>query len=338
MVVNYKGILNRTASVFPYRGTNKYPMGNRSNTANYAEVIETGDDIQFNICHGWEHVTTPISKAKYDLIKDMKGRQVSENTSTGECVEYTRGSRPLLLLRSDNTIEFTRQSLWQGDNIKLSQWLNGTAYNSYKMSGTAFSSWQSKYDNTHFPVFQGLRVDAETFKPHNQNIQVFRRSIDRRKSKELMGKYRGAFKSVSTMMSCMDVDTFMVSAKDIHDEYAETLGGGQKHLGAQHAFKMGEKLFDEGVYFDAAVLLAIGCDVNGMSSWSIVNYNSAQRIYYNRVKPATLVPQMLARLSKSVYKTHKPFHEEEVPFSKVTGSEWGLRIVVDGKEIKSRWE
>jgi len=336
MLVNYKGILNRTASVFPYRGTNKYPMGNRSNTANYAEVIETGDDIQFNICHGWEHVTTPISKAKYDLIKDMKGRQVTENSITGACEEYTRASRPLLLLRSDNTIEFTRQSLWQGDNMKLSEWLGGTAYNSYRMSGTAFTCYRSLSDYEHFPVFQGLRVDAETFKPHNQDIQVFRRTIDRRKSKELMGKYRGAFKSVSTMMGCMDVDTFMVSAKDIHDEHAETLAGGQTHLGSNLAFTMGEKLFDEGVYFDAAVLLAIGCDVNGMSSWAIKNYTSGQR--YNRVTPATLVPQMLGRLTKSVYKTHKPFHEEELPFGKVTGSEWGLRIVVDGKEIKSRWE
>jgi len=335
MLVNYKGILNRTASVYPYRGTNKYPMGNRSNTANYAEVIETGNDIQFNICHGWEHVTTPISKAKYDLIKDMKGRQVKEDND-GLCVEYTRSSRPLLLLRSDNTIEFTRQSLWQGDNMKLSEWLNGTAYNSYKMSGTAFSSWNSKLDNTNFPVFQGLRVDAETFKPHNQNIRVFRRTIDRRKSKELMGKYRGAFKSVSTMMGCMDTDTLMVSVKDIYDEYAKEYEQGQTHLGANDAFTMGEKLFDEGVYFDAAILLAIGCDVNGMSSWAIRNYTSGQR--YNRVTPATLVPQMLARLTKSVYKTHKPFHEEELPFGKVTGSEWGLRIVVDGKEIKSRWE
>jgi len=336
MLVNYKSILNRTASVFPYRGTNKYPLGNRSNTANYAEVIETGDNIQFNICHGWEHVTTPISKAKYDLIKDMKGRQVTENSITGACEEYTRASRPLLLLRSDNTIEFTRQSLWQGDNMKLSEWLGGTAYNSYRMSGTAFTCYRSLSDYEHFPVFQGLRVDAETFKPHNQDIQVFRRTIDRRKSKELMGKYRGAFKSVSTMMGCMDVDTFMVSAKDIHDEHAETLANGQTHLGSNLAFTMGEKLFDEGVYFDAAVLLAIGCDVNGMSSWAIKNYTSGQR--YNRVTPATLVPQMLGRLTKSVYKTHKPFHEEELPFGKVTGSEWGLRIVVDGKEIKSRWE
>ena len=335
MLVNYKSILNRTASVLPYRGTNKYPMGNRSNTSNYAEVVEVGDDIQFNICHGWEHVTTPISKAKYDLIKDMKGRNVREDT-TGVCEEYTRGSRPLLLLRSDNTIEFTRQSLWQGDNMKLSEWLGGTAYNSYKMSGTAFTSWRSTSNNENFPVFQGLRVDAETLEPHNQNIQVFRRTIDRKKSKALMGKYRGVFKGVEAMMRCMDTDTFMVSVKDIYDEYAYVHDQDNSYLASNDAFRLGEKLFDEGSYFDAAVLLAIGCDVNGMSSWAIRNYTAGQR--YNRVVPVTLVTHMLARLSKSVYKTHKPFHEEEVPFGKVTGSEWGLRIMVDGQEIKSRWE
>jgi hypothetical protein len=334
MKMNFDGLLSRTASVFPYRGTNKYPIGNRSNTANYAEMVEVGDDIQFNVCHGWQHTTTEISKAKYDLIKNMKGRNVREDTDTGKCEEYTRTTRPLIVVRSDNTIEFVRDRYWQGDNMKLSDWLRGTVYNSYRVSGTAMSNWDSKSNYTHFPVFGGLHIDAETFEPQNQNIQVFRRLIDRKKSKELMGKYRGAFKNVNTMMGCMDTDTLMVSVKDIYDEHADTSNGGQKYLTSQDAFKMGEKLFDEGLFFDAAVLLAIGCDVRGMSSWYISNYKAGQR--YNQVSPSTVVPNMLNLLSKSVYKTHKPFHEEEIPFGKITGSEWGLRIMVNGTEVKSQ--
>jgi hypothetical protein len=334
MKMNFDGLLNRTASVFPYRGTNKYPIGNRSNTANYAEMVEVGDDIQFNVCHGWQHTTTEISKAKYDLIKKMKGRNVREDTDTGVCEEYTRTTRPLIVVRSDNTIEFVRDRYWQGDNMKLSDWLRGTVYNSYRVSGTAMSNWDSKSNYTHFPVFGGLRIDAETFEPQNQNIQVFRRLIDRKKSKELMAKYKEAFKSPDAMLKCMDTDTMIVSIKDILDEHFGH--DGNTYINTKKCFEIAERMFAEGSNFDGVILHGFAQGIQGFNRWAIDAFQSGQnRSYYRMTEPKNVVPRLLTCMSKKLYREFKPFNEEEVDFKQVRSSEWGIRIVVDGVDIES---
>jgi hypothetical protein len=40
-------------------------------------------------------------------------------------------------------------------------------------------------------------------------------------------------------------------------------------------------------------------------------------------------------MAKKLYKEYKPFDEEEVDFKNVKPCQWGIRVVVDGKEVIS---
>jgi hypothetical protein len=91
-------------------------------------------------------------------------------------------------VRSDNTIEFIRDSYWQGDRKKMSEWIKPHCYmfDGYRFSGNGLTA-HIDGESINMPIFKGLRLDAETLKPHeSQDIRVFRNVVDRKKSKVLM--------------------------------------------------------------------------------------------------------------------------------------------------------
>jgi hypothetical protein len=57
------------------------------------------------------------------------------------------------------------------------------------------------------------------------------------------------------------------------------------------------------------------------------------RSYYRLTEPSRVVSTLMTGLSKRIYKEHQPFDEEEVAFKNVNGSQWGIRVVVDGVEV-----
>jgi hypothetical protein len=332
MTLDFNKLASKVRSVDPYRGTMRYPMENRSNRQNIFELVETDNDIEFHVSHGYRYVEKEISEARFKLLDGVRGARVHKKTHDHDKYEYyTHESVPrvLCVVRSDNTLEYANHSFYQGDNMKMTDWMGGYQYDSYRMSGTAYH----ESNRVNHPVFKGLRIDAD-HNPVGMNVQVFRRTVNRKKSKELMAKYKEAFKSPDAMLKCMDTDTMIVSIKDILDEHFGH--DGNTYINTKKCFEIAERMFAEGSNFDGVILHGFAQGIQGFNRWAIDSFSSGQnRNYYRMTEPKNVVPRLITCMAKKLYKEYKPFDEEEVDFKNVKGSEWGIRIVVDGVELES---
>ena len=336
--LDFNSLASKIRSTDPYRGTMRYPMENRSNRQNVFELVEKDNDIEFHVSHGYRYEQKPISEARFKLLDGVRGARVHKKTHDREKYDYYTYEtvpRVLCVVRSDNTLEYVADSYYQGDNMKMTDWMGGYQYDSYRMSGTAYSSgyYDSRRTINH-PVFKGLRINQETHEPVGMNVQVFRRTVDRKKSKELMAKYKEAFKSPDAMLKCMDTDTMVVTIKDILDEHFG--GDGNIYISTSKCFEIAERMFAEGSNYDGVILHGFAQGIQGFNRWAIDSFTSGQnRSYYRMIEPKNVVPRLLTCMAKKLYKEYKPFNEEEVDFKQVRSSEWGIRIVVDGVEIES---
>ena len=335
MSLTFKKLASKVRSTDPYRGSMRYPMDNRSNRQNIFELVETEDGIEFHVSHGYKYEQKPISEARYKMLEDVRGARVYKKTHDHEQFEYYTTEitpRVLCVVRSDNSLEYVTNSFYQGDNMKMTDWMGGYQYDSYRMSGTAYC--ERGYANLNHPVFRGLRIDLETHNPVGQNIQVFRRTVNRKRSKELMASYKERFKSPDAMLKCMDTDTMLVSIKDILEEHFG--GDNDKYVSTHECFAIAERMFTEGNNFDGVILHGFAQGIQGFNKWSIDNHTSGSNHgYYRMIEPKNVVPRLMVCMAKKLYKEYKPFDEEEVDFKRVNPCQWGIRVVVDGVEVIS---
>ena len=337
--LTYKGLQHVTHTQDPFRGTMNFPMySDRRQPYSLFRVVETDNDIEYHVCYGRDWESKEITEQKYNLLKGVRGKRVSKKDRDYEpypFYETTAIPRALAIVRSDNTIEFVRDSYWQGDRKKMSEWLKHTSYmfDGYRFSGNGLVAHVNGQD-VRMPIFKGLRLDAETLKPHeSQNIRVFRNVVDRKKSKALMAKYDIRLKTAHAMLKCLDMDTMMVSAKDLLEEHASKPNDNSwKYLGSDEAMRIGDNLLESGSEFEASLMYAMAVGVNGFSVYAIEKYDNGHT-RYNTCEPKNLVPRIKASLAKKAYNTHKPFYEEEVSFMNTKGSEWGLRVTLNGVDV-----
>lgn len=74
--LDYKSLASKVRSIDPYRGTMRYPMDNRSNRQNIFELVETGNDIEFHVSHGYRYKEVEISEARFKMLEGIKGAKV----------------------------------------------------------------------------------------------------------------------------------------------------------------------------------------------------------------------------------------------------------------------
>jgi hypothetical protein len=338
MSLTFKKLASKVRSTDPYRGSMRYPMDNRSNRQNIFELVETEDGIEFHVSHGYKYEQKPISEARYKMLEDVRGARVYKKTHDHEQFEYYTTEitpRVLCVVRSDNSLEYVTNSFYQGDNMKMTDWMGGYQYDSYRMSGTAYAVAYGSNGNARInhPVFKGLRID-EDHNPVGQKVQVFRRTVNRKRSKELMASYKERFKSPDAMLKCMDTDTMLVSIKDILEEHFG--GDNDKYVSTHECFAIAERMFTEGNNFDGVILHGFAQGIQGFNKWSIDNHTSGSNHgYYRMIEPKNVVPRLMVCMAKKLYKEYKPFDEEEVDFKRVNPCQWGIRVVVDGVEVIS---
>jgi len=333
--LTYKGLQLVTYTQEPLRGTMNFPMySDRRQPYSLFQIVETENDIEYHVCYGKDWDTKEITEQKYNLLKDVKGKRVTKKDRDYEPYPfYERFIKPrvLAIVRSDNTIEFTLDSYYQGDRKKMSEWIKPTCYmfDGYRFSGNGLTAHANGQDVS-MPIFKGLRLDAETLKPHeSQNIQVFRRTIDRKKSKPLMERYKTKLDIAHAMLKCLDTDTMMVSARDLYEQYADK-SDNYTYLNSDKAMKIGDDLLDSGAEFEASMMFAMAININGFSDYALKNGGHTR---YNICEPKNIVPRLKTTLAKKAYNTHKPFYEEEVSLLNTKGSEWGIRVVLNGVEV-----
>jgi len=315
----------------------RYPMDSRSNRQNIFELVETENDVEFHVSHGYRYEEKPISEARYKLMDGVRGARVYKKEYDHQKYDfYTTEVTPrvLCVVRSDNTLEYATNGFYQGDNMKMTDWMGGYQYDSYRMSGTAYvkHGYGKGATAINYPVFAGLRINQDTHEPVGMNVRVFRRTVNRKKSKELMAVYKEAFKSPDAMLRCMDTDTMIVSIRDILEE--QFGGDGNHYINNKQCFALAEKELANGNNFDSVILHGLAQGIQGFNRWAIDSYQSGSTRSYHRItEPKNVVPRLLSCMSKKIYNEYKPFDEEEVDFKHVKPSQWGIRIEVDGKEI-----
>lgn len=330
--LDYNSLASKVRSSDPYRNTMRYPMDSRSNRQNIVELVETENDVEFHVSHGYRYEEKEISEARFKLMEGVRGANVHKKDRDYQKFDFFTTEitpRVLCVVRSDNTLEYVTNSFHAGDNMKMSDWSRGMQYDTYRMSGTAYSQYNAD-KNFHIPIFKGLRINQETLEPVGMNVQVFRRTVNRKRSKELMSAYKEAFKSPDAFLKCMDVETMIVSAKDVLNEYEAKLGDNHGYVSTGQYFKLAEEAFANKENFEALMLYAMSIQIEGFNHWAFQN---AHTRYHRIVDPKNLVPRVIANLSRKLYREHKPFDEEEVDFRHTEGSNWGIRVVVDGVEV-----
>jgi len=189
--LTYEGLQLVTYTQDPFRGTMNFPMySDRRQPYSLFQVVETENDIEYHVCYGKDWDTKEITEQKYNLLKGVRTKRVCKKDRDYEPYPfYEKITKPrvLAIVRSDNTIEFTLDGYWQGDRKKMSEWIkNSYMFDGYRFSGNGLTAHANGQDVS-MPIFKGLRLDAETLKPHeSQNIQVFRKVVDRKRAKVLM--------------------------------------------------------------------------------------------------------------------------------------------------------
>ena len=339
MKLDYVSLNSLVRSKVPYRGTNEYPMDNRSNRTNIVKLVETETDIEFHVCHGYEYVRTPITKELYEKLDGVQNVRVTTRQKDGGAIMYEKYSttpRVLCIVRSDNSLEYTCDYYHQGDSMKMSDWSNGYQYQSIRMGGNAY--WCSSSKMNH-PIFKGLRINQETREPIGMDVKVFRRSVNRKKAMELMRGYKEAFTIPDKLLHCMDTDTMLVSVIDILQDKLPASGGrnstriGVEYTSSAQYFKVAEECLANNENFEALVLYAMSSQIRGFNLYTIENIKNGNQ-HHRITEPNNVVHAVSRYLSKQVYEHHKPFDEEEVPFNKVVrSSRWGLRVEVNGVDV-----
>ena len=148
-----------------------------------------------------------------------------------------------------------------------------------------------------------------------------------------MERYKTKLDVAHAMLKCLDKDTMMVSAKDLLEEHANRPNDGDwKYLGSDEAMRIGDNLLDSGSEFEASLMYAMALSINGFSVYAIDNYDSGHT-RHNTCEPKNIVSRIKTSLAKKAYETHKPFYEVEVPFMNTKGSEWGLRVTLNGVDV-----
>lgn len=340
MKLDYVSLNSLVRSKVPYRGTNEYPMDNRSNRTNIVKLVETETDIEFHVCHGYEYVRTPITKELYEKLDGVQNvstsmKEVGDGTFKYE--KYSTTPRVLCIVRSDNSLEYTCGYYHQGDSMKMSDWSNGYQYQSMRMGGNAY--WCSSSKMNH-PIFKGLRINQETREPIGMDVKVFRRSVNRKKAMELMRGYKEAFVIPNKLLHCMDADTMLVSVIDILQDKLPSNGAdkngntlGVEYMSSARYFQLAEECLANNENFEALVLYAMSSQIRGFNLYTIKEVRNGST-HYRLTEPKNVVPVVCRYLSKQVYEHHKPFDEEEVPFNKVVrSSRWGLRVEVNGVDV-----
>lgn len=315
--VNYINYSNMTVTVkyqAPYRNSgNAYPLGDRKYSSRH---FRKEDDGSFSVWYSnrertdqFVTGTTPESEKRHE--------------------NYMKNCR-LGLVRPDNSFEFVASLYEQGENMMLSEGLNGRLYNDVTKDGLMLI--KGKY--TH-PVFQGLRIDCTTGKAVT-DYKIFRQVLDRKKANEYMKQYAEFVRVGPVMYQSMTDRGLSEVYDDLYTEYGED---GFTRLGDVEAMRM----VKEGKYVDAV------CVFGMKRQWGVV-YETRQRAVmrasgepipdglfklYPRVKELALRRVKNDFRDIAVAEDKSLFEYEQLEAGhNPPSSKWPYKITVNGEQVK----
>lgn len=365
-VLSYERLSQIVKDTKPYRNApNRYPLMRRAHGYKcfYVEKDAQGND-EYHISYQYTYVekAIPEKEAKELIAKNnWVNNRLLSNGST-EYFLWERHRHILGIVRSDNTFEYTANSLHQGDRMFLTWANDGEVVSSVRHGGTIYREYErdlSKPQKGYYnyrgetifrtvfwkntvtiPLFKGQRMDICTNKSVI-NYEVHTPYVNRKRSKEILSEHINDLNFAEIMVKTMSKEVFISEMQEVYDKvFADMkqrpLSRGSRDSEADE--RAGNKMlryakenlttnFYESMY---AMMMGLGI----ADSWNIVSGTS---YYYSAsfLNPHEYFKALKTKLTRQLNidkgaldtKVHKP--NEVYP-----SSTWDIKILVDGKEVK----
>lgn len=340
---NFERLTKVTEQQKPYRGSdNRFPMEHRSRNEKYFFVEEENGEKVYDIVYGsnWRH--EDIDKETYDSLYAIKPSGVwayeeydhVNHKGTGNFSYYKviRNPNFMARVRSDNTVEFTKDEYHQGERNFLSQNTSGGFINDSRRGGLIYKHYGYRDKRNTLlmhAIHKGMRIACDSdmaVVPYEVELK----KVDRRLAKETLKPYEDFFKVSEVMCKAMPYEQLKDLAIEVCKERIPSKV--LTHINSQELLHEA-RLCTQSAPLDALVLYALAYDVNRFA-WSFrwgrtISDDNGERSHQ-------LYIATKRRILKDLYTTHKEIFK---PYRVQGGvyfpaSEWGTEVIVNGKVIQ----
>ena len=345
--LNVERLNNIVENVKPYRGSGRYPVGQRTHRTKVFTIDELDGEQIYRVYYGNKYDTEYLTKEEYLKHKNLENyHELTWQTDESKrYVKYVVSPFELGIVRPDNTFEFTApadyHSYGQGHNQVMSSWTRGYLHKNSRQGGLVYKAGHGEHDLMH-PIFEGLRIDCDTWALHETSqYRVYGYRVDRKKGNEFIYKYKDFYTVCETMMCAMDIKNLMETGIEIAKENGLTL---DNYYVAEKDKKRLICVADReknNTPLDSGILFALAYDVTDFYRKLRYHHNNPATSfnYYNNngFSPESLFANLKRKLNKELYKENKSVMKE-VEFESGKSyppSEWGVRLVdLNGNELK----
>ena len=341
--LNWNRLTNITKTVKPFRGTtNRFPIANRSHNTKCFYVEELDGETVYRVTYGYHYKEIFHTKEEWEKDPNKISCRDWEEDESKKYVTYTTIPRDLGIVRSDNTFQFTAKYYGQGDNTMLSGWGQGWFFSSSRHGGMVYMNAYRGDDRSIFhPIFEGMRINMNTMMPHeSSNYQVLGRRVSRIDAKKFLTRYETFYKVNEVMFKTIDWKTLMDTAVDVVSSLVDESELQNYYISSTSNEKIITWADDniDVAPLDSALAFAVGHDIGNMyrrMRAHAIDSNSNQFRWMNS-EPMNLYANLKRKLNHELYKRHHGVMKDVTfPMGKpYPASNWGIRVMVDGKEVK----
>jgi hypothetical protein len=335
MNLSYDRLTRATLSNAPYRGsTNRFPLLTRRQNRKYFLVREEDGKKVFDIVYGQNWDVQKLTEEQADAMK-----KANKNASIGQAADgyYTYVARPRIVgtvypgETPEGEFEFNANGYGQGDRMFLSDRFRGGWFSTNSRKGGMI--FRSRMDGGHrtYPVYRGMRVNALTMRPIKP-YEIVVSQVDRKKSKFAIAEYAHFFKVSEVMLKAMSIAQVIDMAQQLLEEKKAP-----DHYGdvfQDSCFLEGEKRINDAP-LDAFVWFTLGYGV-GRILYRAVGRSLGPRSNDEYSAYDELFMPVKRRLVKDIY-VQNPEIFKEITYrmgDDIPGSDWGMKVIVDGKEVE----
>ena len=316
-----------------YRGDKtRFPIGSRRQNNRCFYVREEDGQKVFDITYGRSWSQHEITEEEYKALEAAGGAvHCYADATPPRYVRTDVEPNVVGVVRPDNTFEFNKDGYYLGDRGFLGAYARGYFINDSRRGGMLYT----ERNQIMHPIWQGMRVDCDTMKP-TQEYQVFIKKVNRKAGKALTAPYKDFLLTTETMLKAMSWSGFINVVYDVHMQYIPETG--EEHV--DNAYKkyitIAERIKNEAP-LDAAVLFMLQLDVGNLR-WDLHQHMKTKGIRTPRgdEMPEQYFLQMKRSINKALYRQHEEvLNRIEQPAGEHwPAGDWGIEIIVDGKEVK----
>ena len=328
----------------PFRGTdNHFPIAMRTHTYKRFSV-ETDDrgNEEYHVYYGYSWYEVEVSAEEMAKRGNKwHGRTVTEANGTKKHYEYAREWNEIGIVRNDNTLELTANSLHQGTRYFLSNMFNrygSDVVSSVRHGGVIYREFQGNYregyTNTKIiPLFRGQRINLDTAMSV-LDYEVRTQRVNRTRSKEVLAEYDESLKLNEILFKTMSRGVFEDSLKEVFDEAMPNLEDSRYWRSASAARKMMDyataqvktdifkavcaTMMGEGIYQSWTIGTNSGY-------WSKDSYEPEDYYRLAKQKIVRHILQGSGALDVKLYKPNEPY----------PSSNWDVRVMLNNNLVRT---